>query len=105
LEYPRNGSVRFGVVDVGRLAEHAIARRERRLEARLALLALDRLDQRGFLAADVGAVAVHGMEIEAELAVEQVLAEEAGGTRLVQRRLEHLVVLPDLAVDVVVADP
>jgi hypothetical protein len=48
----------LGVVDGGRLAVEAEVGRERRLEARLALLAFDRLEQRGFLAADVGAPAV-----------------------------------------------
>jgi hypothetical protein len=56
----------LGVVDRGRLAVQAEAGRERRLEARLALLALDRLEQRGFFAADVGAVAVVRVQLEAE---------------------------------------
>jgi hypothetical protein len=55
---PGHRSEGLGVVDRGRLAVQAEAGRERRLEARLALLALERLEQRGFFAADVGAVAV-----------------------------------------------
>ena len=54
----RHRRERLGVVDRGRLAVQAEARRERRLEARLALLAFERLEQRGLLAADVGAGAV-----------------------------------------------
>ena len=46
---------RLDVVDHGRLAEQAAARGERRLVARLAAEALDRVEQRGLLAADVGA--------------------------------------------------
>ena len=49
------------VVDDRRVAEQALDRRERRLEARLAALALERVEQRGLFAADVRAgAAVHG---------------------------------------------
>ena len=54
------------VVDRGRLAVQAEVGRERRLEARLALLALERLEQRGFLAADVGAGADERVEVEVD---------------------------------------
>ena len=67
----------LGVVDRGGLAVQAVARRERRLEARQPLLAFQRFQQRGFLAADVGAVAVVGVQVEAELRAEDVLAEIA----------------------------
>ena len=100
-----NRGVGLGIVDIGRLAVDAKARRERRLEARLALLAFDRFDQRRFLAADIGAVAMVRVEVEAEAGAEQVFAEEARRARLVQRLLEEDVVFPDFAVDVVVADP
>ncbi|MPN42457.1 hypothetical protein SDC9_190014 [bioreactor metagenome] len=56
----RDGGEGLGVVDGGRLAVQAEGRRERRLEAGLALLAFDRFEQGGFFAADVGAVAVVG---------------------------------------------
>ena len=46
---------RLDVVDDRRLAEEAGLDRERRLVARLAAQPLDRIEQRGFLAADVGA--------------------------------------------------
>ena len=42
--------------------------RERRLEARLAGLALERLEQRGLLAADVGAGADEGVQVEVDAA-------------------------------------
>ena len=93
----------LGVVDRRGLAVEAEARRERRLEARLALLALERLEQRRLLAADVRAVAVVVVELEGELAAEDVAAEQARLARLAQRLLAALVDVPDLAVDVVVA--
>src|SRR6185436_1731660 len=100
---PRHGGEGLGVVDGGRLAVEAEARRERRLVARLALLALERLEQRRLLAADVGAEAVVGMQLEVEAAAEDVLAEEPRGPGFVEGLFEDLVLLPDLAVDVVVA--
>ena len=71
----------LGVVDRGRLAVQAEARRERRLEARLALLAFEGFEQRGFFAADVGAVAVVRVQVEVEIRAQDVLAEIAGGAR------------------------
>ncbi len=67
------------------------AGRERRLEARLALLAFERFQQRGFFAADVGAEAVVGVQLEAEVAAQDVVAQEAGRARLFQRFFEALV--------------
>src|SRR5690606_14114823 len=94
----------LGVVDRGGLAVEPVARRERRLEARLALLALERLEQRGFLAADVGAVAMERVQLEGELRAEDALAEPARRASFIYRRFEKGVGIPDLAVDVVVAD-
>src|SRR5258708_32797329 len=48
-----DGSKTLRVVDGGRLAEQTKVGRERRLESRLAGLALERRAQRGVLAADV----------------------------------------------------
>src|SRR6185312_159894 len=78
---PRHRGERLGVVDRGRLAVHAIARGERRLEARHALLALERLEQRRFLAADVRPVAVHVEKMKAEAAAEDVVAEQTRRVR------------------------
>ena len=99
---PRHCGEGLGVVDRRRLAVDAEAGRERRLEARLALLALQRFEQRGLFAADVGAEAVEGMQLEVEAAAEDVVAQVAGGAGLVERLFEALVDLEDLAVDVVV---
>jgi hypothetical protein len=43
-------------------------------------------------------------EVEVDAAAEDVLAEVARGARFLERLLEALVLGPDLAVDVVVAD-
>jgi hypothetical protein len=103
VDDPRHGGEGLGVVDRRRLAVQAEAGRERRLEARLALLALQALQQRRLFAADVGAEAVVRVQLEAEAAAQDAVTQEAGGARLVERLLEALVGLEDLAVDVVVA--
>ncbi len=64
---PRHGSKGFGVVDGGWLAVEAKTGRERRLEARLALFAFERFEQRRFFAADVGAKAVVRVQLKAEI--------------------------------------
>src|SRR5205807_3320462 len=75
-------------VNGGRGSIHAEIRGKRRLEARLARLALERLEEPGLLAADVGAGADEGMEVEVDARAQQVLAEESGGVGLRERRLE-----------------
>src|ERR1700756_4487163 len=57
---------RLHVVDDRRLAEVADSHREGRPDARLAWLALKRLDQRRFLAADIGARAEMDLDVEVE---------------------------------------
>ena len=79
----RHVGQRLDVVDDGRLAEQADLDRERRLVARLAALALDRLEERRLLAADVGAGAAPELDVEGEARAEDVGAEEAGGARRV----------------------
>ena len=101
----RHGGEGLGVVDRGRLAVEAEVGRERRLVARLTLLALQRLHQRGFLAADVGAGAEHVVQVDVDAAAEDVLAQPAVGVGLgggFLEVLERLVV--ELAAQVVVAD-
>ncbi len=66
------------VVDHGRLAEEARYRRQRRLEADLAAPALQALQQRGLLAADIGACTQAGLEMEGSSAAQHVVAEQAG---------------------------
>jgi len=65
----------FGIVDRRRLAIEAEARGKRRLESRQTLLAFERLQQRGLLAADVGAVTVMVVQFERKSAAEDVLAD------------------------------
>ena len=67
----------FDVIDDGRLVEIAIGHRERRPVARRAALAFERLDQRRFLAANVGPGADVDLDIEIRPRdAEDVLAEQ-----------------------------
>ena len=52
---------------------------ERRLDARLAAVALDRVEQRRLLAADVGAGAAAHLDVEAHARAQHVVAEQPGG--------------------------
>jgi hypothetical protein len=90
------------IIDGGRAAVEAHIGRERRLEPRHALLALEALEQRRLLAADIGAGAVvqHQVEIEA---MDVVLADQLGLIGLVDRRLQVLALAHELAADVDVA--
>ena len=72
---------RLHVVDHRGLAEEAADRRERGLVARLAAEALDRVQQRGLLAADVGARAPAQLDVEREALAHDVGAEVAAGLR------------------------
>ena len=74
------------IVDRGRAAVEARARRERRLEARLALLALEAFEHRGFFAADVGAGAAVDEQVEVVARSGGVLAQQPGFIRLGNRR-------------------
>ena len=74
----RDVGQRLDVVDDGRLAEQPDLDRERRLVARLAALALDRLEERRLLAADVGAGAAPELDVEGEARAQDVGAEQAG---------------------------
>src|SRR5205085_1467289 len=102
LDDPGDRRERLGVVDGRRLAVKPIARGERRLEARLALLAFERFEQRGLFAADVGTVAVMVEELEVEARAEDAVAEVPRAPRLVDGFFHALVLGPDLAVNVVV---
>ena len=68
---------RLDVVDHRRVAEQPLDDRERRLVARLAAVALDRAEDRGLLAADVGAGALAHLDVEGEAVAEDVRPEEA----------------------------
>src|SRR5262249_4892034 len=100
LWYDRN---RFDVVDRRGVAVDAHRRGERRLEARLALLAFERLHQRRFFAADVSAGAVVDDDLEVP-AVDVVLADELGVVGLLDGGLEALALADELAADIDVGD-
>ena len=75
---------RLDVVDDRRLAEEARLHRERRLVPRLAAEALDRIEQRGFLATNVGAGAAAQLDVEADRLAHHPIAKKAGRARLRQ---------------------
>src|SRR5262249_6344192 len=93
---------RLDVVDGGRAAIEADVRREWRLQARLALLALEAFQQRGLFATDIGAGAVGDVEIERP-AIDVVLADQLGLIGLIDRRLQMLTLADELAADVDIA--
>ena len=103
LQDEGNGGECLCIVDRRRLAIKTEGSRERRLEARLPLLAFDRFEQRSFLATDVGAVAMMGKQLEAEFRTEDLLADKTSCASFVERRFETLVNFPDFAVNIVVA--
>jgi hypothetical protein len=72
----------------GRASEETDGSRERRLQARLSGLALERLDQRGLLTADVGTSTTVKEDIEVVAGVTGVLADEPVLVGLVDRVLE-----------------
>jgi len=74
LEHVEEG---LDVVHDGGLAEEADLDRERRLVARLAAVALDRLEERGLLAADVGTRADAQLDVERGARAHHVVAEQA----------------------------
>src|SRR4029450_5919106 len=87
VDDPRYSGEGLGVVDRRRFAVKAVARGKRRLEPGHALLAFERFEQRGFLPADVRAVAVVIVQVEGKTAAEDVVAEKAGAICLLQRFL------------------
>ena len=74
----------FDVVNGGGLSEKSGLRGERRLVARLAAIAFDRVEQCGLFAADVRAGAAANFKGEFEAAAKNVVAEEAvfGGSSM-----------------------
>jgi hypothetical protein len=94
---------RFDVVDRGRAAIEADIGREWRLQARLALLALQAFQQRGLLAADIGAGAVMNENVKIP-AVLVVLAQQSGVVAFVDRGLQRLALADELAAHIDVGD-
>ncbi len=99
----RRDSDRFDVVHRGRAAIEAGAGRERRLQPRHALLALEALQQRGLLAADIGTGAAMDVEVEVPARSAGVLAEQAGVVGLLDGGDQVLRLVVELAAHVDVA--
>jgi hypothetical protein len=102
---PRHGGQRLDVIDHRRPAVEPDHRREGRLEARVAALALERFEQRRLLAADVGPRAGVHVEVALEARAEDVRTQVAALVGLRHGALQNLLDVPVLAadVDVVVA--
>src|SRR5438552_12031144 len=75
----RNIGKRLDVVHRGGLMEQAGLGGIGRLVPRLAPVAFDGIEQRGLLSADVSARAAPQLQVEAETATENVIAEKAAG--------------------------
>ena len=82
----RHGGQRLDVVDQRRALVEALVGGERRLQARVAALALERVEQRRLLAADVGARAAVHPQRQREVGAEDALAEVAGRLGLLDAR-------------------
>ena len=96
----RDGCERLDVVDQRRALVEALVGGERGLQARVAALAFQRVEQPGLLAADVGAGAAVHDQRERVPGAEDVLADVARLARFGQRRVEHVGLLHVLAADV-----
>src|SRR5271166_5439147 len=84
----RDTGDRFDVVDHSGAAVEPGYRRERRPEPRLATPALQRIEQRGLLAADVGARAGVYHQLQVEAGSGDIAAQETGGIGLGHRVLQ-----------------
>src|SRR4029077_11264505 len=107
FEDRRRDRDRLDVVDRRGAAIEPDRRRKRGLQARLALLALEAFEEPGFLAADIGAGAAVQKDIHVVAGTAGVLADEPRRVGLVDRRLEVLRLVIELAADIDVggADP
>ena len=72
---------RFHVVDDRRLAEEAGLRGKRRLVARLAAIAFNRIEERGLFTADVSARAAAEFDIKIQAAAQNVLPQKTFPSR------------------------
>src|SRR5690606_5680476 len=88
---------RLDIVDGGRATIEPGHRRERRLQPRLPLLALETLDEGRLLAADIGAGAAMEIEVEVPAAAAGVLAYQARFIGLIDGGLEIHRLLIELA--------
>ena len=87
------------VVDQGRPAVEALDRGEGRLQPRVAALALERVEQRRLLAADVGAGAAVDDQLEVAARPQDVFAEVAGLVGFGDRGVEDVGLRVVLAAD------
>ena len=99
----RDRGQRLDVVDRGRHPEDARHRREGRLDARVAALALDRVHHRGLFAADVGAGARGGARSRSASRCRRRCRPARRWRTPRRRRAHHLPWLGELAADVDVA--
>src|SRR5205807_10054245 len=82
---------RLDVVHDSRLSEQSYLDRERRLVARLAPVALDRLEESRLLAADIRAGADAELDVEGEAGAHDVATEQSARARVRKRVLQALV--------------
>jgi hypothetical protein len=94
---------RLDVVHRGRAAIETGARRERRLQPRHALLALEALEQRGLLAADIGTGAAMDVEVEVPARAAGILAQKARVVGLFDRLDQVLRLIIEFAAHIDVA--
>ena len=80
----------FHIVDRGWATIKARARRERRLQARLALFAFQAFDHRGFFTADIGPCPTVHEHVKIIAGLGGIFAEQAGGIGFVHGGLKHL---------------
>ena len=90
VDHGRHVGERLDVVDHGGLAPQAAFGGIRRADARLAALALDRMDQGRLLAADERPGAEADFQIEIETRAQDVLAQQAPLVTLLDRPLDPL---------------
>src|SRR5262249_15223887 len=99
-QYRRRDRDRFDVVHGRRAAVEPGAGRERRLKPRHTLLALEALEQRGLLAADIRAGSAMDMDLELPARAASIVADQAGLARLADRFDQVLRLVVELAADV-----
>src|SRR5271165_4066318 len=104
LQDPGGRSEAQDIVDDGRFAEQTRDRRQRRLGAHLSALALEALEQRGLLPADIGACAEPRLEIEGVGRAEDAATEEPARPRLLNRPAKDVEGVRVFGADVNVAD-
>src|SRR5574337_1992280 len=90
LQNPRGRGEAKNVVHDRRHAEEARDRRQRRLGAHLPALAFEAVEERGLLAADVGARAEPRLDVEGVVRAENLRPEQARGSRALDGAREHV---------------